>query len=402
MEPTYRGRHYETGTLADALAAIGARDPRTGQPYSEALVLGASGGIAFGYFTFEYKGDLPHVALLPRNTFAPFERALDNLAIRREVRETTQAERGERNLRQELDAGNPAIVWADEFSLPYRGLPTEAMWSMRPLLVVGQDGDDFSVVDGSREPVRIAAADLSRARARVKKDRFRMMTIERPDEAAMPSRLLDAMRTCVALALDKPPAGSADNFGISGMRHFAQVLTQTKGGKSWAKVFEPGPRLVQALAGRHGQPGVWDWIETWGTEPGADRGTYARFLREAVGWTGLPELGSVADAFEFAATLWRRLAEESQPDTVPEFAALKRLKRTHVAQWIERGRESDAERDAIREEMRRRVEAAAGSEVLAREAEGIRIAMAKTVLEIAEVENAAFGRLRAALDSTER
>jgi hypothetical protein len=400
MEPTYRGRHYETGTLADALTAVGARDPRTGRPYSEALVLGASGGIAFGYFTFEYKGDLPHVALLPRNTFAPFERALDNLAIRREVRETTQAERGERNLRQELDAGNPAIVWADEFSLPYRGLPTEAMWSMRPLLVVRQDGDDFWVVDGSREPVRIAAADLLRARARVKKDRFRMMTIERPDEAAIPSRLLDAIRTCVALALDKPPAGSADNFGTSGMRHFAQVLTQTKGTKSWAKTFEPGPRLAQALAGRHGQPGVWDWIETWGTAPGADRGTYAEFLREAAAWTGLIELGRVADAFDASAALWRSLAEESLPDSVPEFAALKPLKRHHAALWRERGRDSDAERAEVREEAHALVRQAATSMALAREAEGLRFAMAKRMQEIAEVEEAAFRRLRAEVEAT--
>src|SRR4051812_16288350 len=102
MKSGFFGRHYETGTIVDALAAMGARDPKTGKAYSEALALGASGGIAFGYFVFEYKGHLPHVALLTRNTFAPFERTLDNLAIKRDARETTDGARAEKNLRAEL------------------------------------------------------------------------------------------------------------------------------------------------------------------------------------------------------------------------------------------------------------------------------------------------------------
>jgi hypothetical protein len=63
------GRHSETGSIHNALALQGIKAPHTGKPYSEALLLGISGGIAFGYFTFEYKGYLPHVALLTRNTF---------------------------------------------------------------------------------------------------------------------------------------------------------------------------------------------------------------------------------------------------------------------------------------------------------------------------------------------
>ncbi|HET6595505.1 MAG TPA: hypothetical protein VFG81_07770 [Anaerolineales bacterium] len=54
------GRHSETGSIHNALALQGVRAPHTGKPYSEALLLGVSGGIAFGYFTFEYKGYLPH------------------------------------------------------------------------------------------------------------------------------------------------------------------------------------------------------------------------------------------------------------------------------------------------------------------------------------------------------
>lgn len=394
MDKSFAGRHYETGTITNALAAIGAVDSKTGRPYSEALAFGASGGIAFGYFTFEYKGHLPHVALLPRNTFAPFERALDNLAIRRETRETTNAAKGEENLRRELDAGNPVIVWADLFSMPYRGLPSGGMWAMQPMLVVGRAGEDFLLADGSVRPVRISAADLLNARAVVKKDRFRVMTIERPDESALPARLTDAIKTAVALFLDKPPAGSADNFGAAGLRHFAKCLTDPKGPKSWAKQFEPGPRLTQALAGSHGQPGVWDWIESWGTTPGADRGTYADFLREASVWLTLPDLKRIAEDFDGSKLLWQRLAEESQPDSIPEFALLKELKRRHEALWFSQGREAETERAEIREERRRLITELANPEKLAPLAADIQARMAKTALEIAVREEAAMKSLR--------
>jgi len=87
------GRHYETGTLRNAWALRGAKAPHTGQPYSEALLLGISGGITFGYFTFAYTGELPHLALLTRNTFDPFETILERLAPAREVRRTADAAR---------------------------------------------------------------------------------------------------------------------------------------------------------------------------------------------------------------------------------------------------------------------------------------------------------------------
>ncbi|MBC8065719.1 MAG: BtrH N-terminal domain-containing protein, partial [Chlorobia bacterium] len=157
----FTGRHYETGTIANILQARGDINPITKKPYDEDFVIGASGGIAFGYFVFEYKGYLPHVALLTRNTFHPFERALDNLGIRREVRETTNEAKGEENLRRELDMGNLVVVWADAFSLPYFGFENHEMYGMRPLLVVGQEGDDFLVVDGTKSPFSMSRTEMA-------------------------------------------------------------------------------------------------------------------------------------------------------------------------------------------------------------------------------------------------
>ena len=69
----FTGRHWETGTVCNYLAYQGITAPHTGQPYSEALLLGVSGGVVMGYFTFAYEGYDPHVALLTRNTFDPLK-----------------------------------------------------------------------------------------------------------------------------------------------------------------------------------------------------------------------------------------------------------------------------------------------------------------------------------------
>lgn len=80
--PNYKhfdGIHYETGCVHNALAYQGLKMPHTKSAPSEALLLGLSGGITFGYFSFAYKGFDPHVALLTRNTFNPFETMLNRL-----------------------------------------------------------------------------------------------------------------------------------------------------------------------------------------------------------------------------------------------------------------------------------------------------------------------------------
>ena len=112
----FAGRHYETGTLRDALAWEGVRAPHSGEPLSEALLLGISGGIAFGYFTFQYQGYPPHLVLLTRNTFDPLPTLCERLAIPQDLRQTASANKGAANLRDALADGRAAIVMADSFS----------------------------------------------------------------------------------------------------------------------------------------------------------------------------------------------------------------------------------------------------------------------------------------------
>src|SRR5512145_2463079 len=129
----FAGRHWETGPIHNILAYQGVPTPHTGKPISEALLLGISGGIAFGYFTFEYRGYDPHVALLTRNTFDPLGTVFDRLALPHEIFQTSKPETGLKNLINVLENGHPALVWADVFLLPYNLLPyDERNWMIRP------------------------------------------------------------------------------------------------------------------------------------------------------------------------------------------------------------------------------------------------------------------------------
>jgi hypothetical protein len=319
---TFSGRHYETGTIINAIGQL------SDAPHvDEAAALGASGGVTFGYFTFEYKGYLPHLALLGRNTFSPFIRALDNLGVVRDVRQTTDGRRAEDNLRLELDAGHCVIVWADIFSLSHRMMPKMVMWAMTPMLVTGHDGDGFFVVGGSAKPVHVPTEEMAKARGIVKKDRHQMMVLERVDESRWNEGFADGLKACSDLFLEKPPAGSTKNFGLTGMDHFAEMLVGQRNKDAWARYFNPGPRLYQALVGMWGQPGLFDWIESWGSGDGADRAVYADFLDQAAVRLDQAGLAEAAGEFRVSHGLWKQLAEATLPDDIPALAEAKMLKR---------------------------------------------------------------------------
>jgi hypothetical protein len=177
----FDGRHWETGSVHNALAYQGIQIPETGQPISEAMMMGISGGAAFGYFIFEYQGLDPFVSLLSRNTFNPLDTLLERLAIPQDLFHTADASKGERNLIDVLEGGRPAIVWADVFGLPYNGLSyDEQMWAMFPIVVHGYTDGEVHIADRSSQSLLITEAELAIARARVKKDKYRVLALARP------------------------------------------------------------------------------------------------------------------------------------------------------------------------------------------------------------------------------
>ena len=75
----FTGRHWETGSVANALAYRGVKAPHTGHHFSEALLMGVSGGAVMGYFNFSYENYDPQTRILTRNTFDPWDTMLSRL-----------------------------------------------------------------------------------------------------------------------------------------------------------------------------------------------------------------------------------------------------------------------------------------------------------------------------------
>ena len=392
----FAGRHWETGSVQNALAWRGVKAPHTGQPYSEALLLGISGGIAFGYFIFEYEGHLPHVALLPRNTFAPMDTLLERLGAPQDVRQTADPKIADRTLQEALDSGNATIVWADSFSLPYNGLkPEERMWGMLPILVYGSEAGTFYVADRSRWPWRVAADTLRLARGRVKQDRYRQVVLDPPNEAKLPPAVQKGIWQCISLFTEAPPRGSRDNFGLAAYQRWAKMLTNTRHKQSWERVFAPGPRLFHGLAGSNVQPGAFDWIMTWGAAPNAERGLYADFLDEAAVILSKPALREVAGQFRQSASAWNTLADGLLPDDVPPLAEAKALHLKRRQLFTEQGEAALVELEAVRARLRAlSADVEKDFPMTAAEAAALREKLAAQVLAIHDVEAKAIEALQ--------
>jgi len=322
----FSGRHWETGSIQNALALQGVKAPHTGKPYSEALLLGISGGITFGYFTFEYKGYLPHVAMLTRNTFNPFSTILERLGMAQDIQQTSKAEIAEKNLRDVLDSGLFPLVWADQFNLPYNCLsPDDAMWGMMPILAVESDGKSVTVADRSSQPLHLSMTALTRARGRVKEDKYRLMTLDAPQTTKLAGSVHKGICQAIKLFTEEPPRGARDNFGFAAYEKLAEMLVNTRNKQSWERFFAPGERMYHALAGSAVQPGTYHWVMTWGSADGAERGLYADFLLEAAQILKKPPLKESAEKFRESYELWLAFAEALLPDDVPMLGESKKL-----------------------------------------------------------------------------
>ena len=389
------GRHWETGSVCNAYAYRGVNAPHTGEPYSEALLLGISGGIVIGYFSFAYQGYDPHVAILTRNTFDPLDTLLERLGVVQQIQQTARPAQGLANLLETLESGLPALVWADVFSLPYNGLARdEGMWQMYPILVYGYDAaqDTVWIADRARVPLAVTTTELAAARARVKKDKFRVLSLGAPDPRKLASAVHKGIWDTLKLFTDRPPKGSPENFGFAAYHRWAELLVNSKPKNSWAKVFPPGRPLVAGLTAA-----FFSIIQN-NPEADAERLAYAAFLDEARQILEKPALAEAAQLFRRSAQVWKELAAALLPGEVPLLAELRALMVRQQQAFLEAGgaalpdilaagrrledlkKESAADFPLAPDEIRRLLE-------------GLR----EQVLRVSEVERAAVVALQAAM-----
>lgn len=318
----FNGRHWETGTVRNYFDYIGVKAPHTGRPYSEALLMGVSGGAVMGYFSFAYEGYDPHARILTRNTFDPFDTMLSRLGVVQNVGQTNKPEKSVANLVAALEEGIPAIVWADMWSLPYNALSyDEGMWAMFPILVYGYDetADQVNIADRAQVPLTITINELAAARGRVKKDKFRLLTLEPPLPEKLPTAVQLGIWDCIKLFTEKPPKGSRNNFGLQAYRWWAELLTKPTARLSWEKEFPAGRKMLAGLTNAFGD------ITIFGKQGHAERDVYADFLEEAAVLLNKPALKEAAAHFRRSAAAWDALSLALLPDEVAPFKETREL-----------------------------------------------------------------------------
>jgi hypothetical protein len=393
----FDGRHWETGTIANFLAYRGARAPHTGRPYSEALLMGISGGAVMGYFTFAYEGYDPMARLLTRNTFDPWDTMLSRLGVAQTVQQTAKADAAVRNLTDALDEGTPAIVWADVWLLPYNVLAfDDGMWAMFPVLVYGYDeaAGIAHIADRARVGLTATTGVLAQARGRAKNNKHRLITLEMPDETKLAAAVSAGIWDCIRLYTEAPPRGSKNNFGLAAYRAWADSLNKPKGRASWEHHFPAGSKMLAGLTS------AFTDIALFGKDIDdyADRARQADFLDEAASILNRPGLREAAHRFRAAAAEWAALATALLPDEVQPFAETRDLMMRRHAAFLDRGNGAmeemaaiDARLDAIKSAV------AADFPLTQPEVESHRARMADRVMAIHDVESAAVEAMKAAM-----
>ena len=333
----FDGLHWETGTVRNYLDYCGAKAPHTGEPYSEALLMGISGGAVMGYFVFAYEGIDPHARILTRNTFDPMETMLNRLGAEPDIRQTASAERAVGNVVETLESGTPAITWADALSLPYEPHTYEFEFPhMQPVVVYGYDeeADRVSIADRSRVPLCATTGQLAAARSKVKKVRHRVMTLALPDSDMIPEAVEAGIRDSIQLFTEKPPKGARHNFGFAAYQRWADALRKPKMRGSWDKEFPPGRKMYAGLES------VFSDTHTYGKEGFAERDVFADFLDEGAQILDRSALREAGKRFRESALAWRDLGKTLLPDSVPEWAEARELMLENQRLFLEQGGEA--------------------------------------------------------------
>jgi hypothetical protein len=307
------GLHPDCAAIARVLAHHGAE-------VSEAMVLGAGGGLGAGYILWEFEAHgAPAVVLGFSNQWQYPGRwaakALERLGVRFELHETGGAKGAAAKLDAALAAGRPAIATVDRQEIGYWHMPAhQSGRGGYPVVVHALDRDRARIDDRNLAPLTVARERLDAARARVVSYKHRLIVVE-PGEVGE-----DALREAARAGLEDARqhlAARSDSFGLPAWRKWARMLADTRNAKAWPNVFAGGRALPGALLS------VYQDIEPVGTWGGHLRGLYADFLDEAAALLDAPRLTEAAAAYRALAERWHALAELALPDDVPEFAALR-------------------------------------------------------------------------------
>jgi hypothetical protein len=300
-----------------------------GRDVTEAMAFGLAGGVGIGVFAFLYeKADFASFFVSGRHLWFDeatyLKQACARLGLKTVVKEASSPKAAEKILRETLAQYGPCVAWVDMAGLPHRGLPSQFSGGGYHIVTVYSIDDAAGTAligDLADEPIAIPLSDLTTARGRIKKDKYRVLAVEKstakPD---LKSEIADALKACQkGLAGEGAPKNAKKNFTLEAVQNWADRLIATKGKDSWEFAFAPGKRMWSGLTMMH------MFIEYWGSDGGLCRPLMADFLNEAADALKKPALRELAKLYADLGRMWSDLADAALPDRVPIFAKAKAL-----------------------------------------------------------------------------
>jgi len=268
---------------------------------SEDMLLGIGAGVSFSYWHF--KGQPPFMGGRG-NVERPGEEGLEKTTGRRtgvevESYTTSSARKAERALLELLDAGQPVMIQCDMGFLPYFDFgDTDYHFGGHVVVVCGYDAETRQVLiaDRDEELHPVSMEDLEKARGSTYKPfppKHRWYTF---DFSGKRQPTADEVREAIAeqaRSMLEPPIS---NIGVKGIRKAARQALK------W-------PDQMDEEALRFTLFNAFIFIDaTGGTGGGIFRYMLSRFLREAAEITGDARLNEGADAFRHIGDRWQEVA----------------------------------------------------------------------------------------------
>ena len=309
------GRHPETASIANVLANQGVISGLTGEPLSEAAVLGIGGGLGAGYILWEFKSHSSPVLVLGfRNQWQYpsipgwTAKTLERLGVGADLHQTSGSKGAREALDARLDAGTPVIASLDLQSMGTWGLPDALSgYFGHTLVIFGRDDGSYLVDDRGSAPFRIVPEVMAGARGRIGSFKHRIVALRSTTGQIPADRLRAAMRAGLDDQVEHLRS-SSDSFSLPAWRKWARLMTDERNAKSWSRVFADGHGLFGSLL---------SLIEGVDGDAGASGGhlreLYAESLDEASVALDNPALGDAARAWRGVADQWEELADAAVP-----------------------------------------------------------------------------------------
>lgn len=334
----FGGKHAETASLANVLAAQGVAAPHNGKPYSEAMLLGIGGGLGAGYILFEFKEHNTRTLVFgwQNNWQYPirfYETLCERIGVIPAFHEAGSAKAASKQLADLLDAGKPVVAWVDRAGMPYFQLPDALRGHIGHIVAIfGVEGDTVWVDDLAAKPYAVSAEAMITARGRISSYKNRLFEVTPNGTPDLPAAVLTGIRHCVEHLSQK-----SDSFSLPTFRKWGKMMTERKNAKGWHVVFADRRGLYGALKS------VYEGVELVDVGGGGLRGLYADFLEEAAEVLNRPALRDAGAKYRDLAAQWSRLGESALPEDMEPLRETRQLLRQRHDLLIREGDDANAE-----------------------------------------------------------